>query len=156
MRVFITPIGSVHGGYAATMLDTVMGCAVHSRMKQGQGYTTLELKVSYHKAMTDKSGPVRAEGRVISVGRRAAFAEGKLFDKNGALLRDSHDNLFGVCPMSTTFDAAIPVRPTFGNRLQALPKRALIVGGLALIIAVAGILWILSPASSSSPPTMPM
>ncbi|HEY7978955.1 MAG TPA: PaaI family thioesterase [Rhizomicrobium sp.] len=79
------PIGSVHGGYAATILDTVMGCAVHSKMKPGQGYTTLELKVAYHKAMTDKSGPVRAEGRVISVGRRAAFAEAKLFDKSGAL-----------------------------------------------------------------------
>jgi uncharacterized protein (TIGR00369 family) len=79
------PIGSVHGGYAATLLDTVMGCAVHSRMKAGQGYTTLELKVAYHRALTDKSGPVRAEGRVVSLGRRAAFAEGRLFDKDGTL-----------------------------------------------------------------------
>lgn len=79
------PIGSVHGGYAATLLDTVMGCAVHSRMKPGQGYTTLELKVAYHKALSDKSGPVRAEGRVLTLGKRAAFAEGKLFDKDGAL-----------------------------------------------------------------------
>jgi uncharacterized protein (TIGR00369 family) len=79
------PIGSVHGGYAATLLDTVTGCAVHSRLKAGQGYTTLELKVAYHRALTDKSGPVRAEGRVVSLGRRAGFAEGKLFDKNGVL-----------------------------------------------------------------------
>jgi len=79
------PIGTVHGGYAATLLDSAMGCAVHSRLKAGQGYTTLELKVAYHKAMTDTSGPVRAEGRVISLGRRAAFAEGKLFDKDGKL-----------------------------------------------------------------------
>ncbi len=79
------PIGSVHGGYAATLLDTVMGCAVHSRMKAGQGYTTLELKVAYHKPLTDKSGPVRAEGKVISLGRRAAFAEGRLLDKDGRL-----------------------------------------------------------------------
>jgi uncharacterized protein (TIGR00369 family) len=79
------PIGSVHGGYAATLLDTVMGCAVHSRMAAGQGYTTLELKVAYHRALKDTSGPVRAEGRVISLGKRAAFAEGKLFDKSGAL-----------------------------------------------------------------------
>jgi uncharacterized protein (TIGR00369 family) len=79
------PIGTVHGGYAATLLDSAMGCAVHSRLKAGQGYTTLELKVAYHKAMTDQSGPVRAEGRAISVGRRAAFAEGKLFDKDGKL-----------------------------------------------------------------------
>jgi len=83
-RVY-NPIGTVHGGYAATLLDSAMGCAVHSRLKAGQGYTTLELKIAYHKAMTDKSGPVRAEGRVISLGRRAAFAEGKLFDKDGKL-----------------------------------------------------------------------
>lgn len=76
------PIGTVHGGYAATLLDTVTGCAVHSRLKAGQGYTTLELKVAYHRALTDKSGPVRAEGRVVSLGRRAGFAEGKLFDKD--------------------------------------------------------------------------
>lgn len=79
------PIGSVHGGYAATLLDTVMGCAVHSKLEAGKGYTTLELKVAYHKAITERSGPVRAEGRVVSIGRRAAFAEGKLLDKNGAL-----------------------------------------------------------------------
>lgn len=79
------PIGSVHGGYAATLLDSAMGCAVHTRMKPGQGYTTLELKVAYHRAMSDQSGPVRAEGKVISLGRRAAFAEGRLLDKDGKL-----------------------------------------------------------------------
>lgn len=79
------PIGSVHGGYAATLLDTVMGCAVHSKLQPGQRYTTLELKVAYHRALTRDSGPVRAEGRTISFGKRAAFAEGKLFDKDGAL-----------------------------------------------------------------------
>jgi uncharacterized protein (TIGR00369 family) len=79
------PIGTVHGGYAATLLDSAMGCAVHTRIKAGQGYTTLELKVAYHRALTDQSGPVRAEGRVISFGRRAAFAEGQLFDKDGKL-----------------------------------------------------------------------
>jgi uncharacterized protein (TIGR00369 family) len=84
-KTVYNPIGSVHGGYAATMLDTVMGCAVHSRLKAGQGYTTLELKVAYHKALSAESGPVRAEGRVVSLGRRAGFAEGRLFDKNGAL-----------------------------------------------------------------------
>lgn len=82
---FYNPLGSVHGGYAATMLDTVMGCAVHSRMRPGQSYTTLELKVAYHKAMTDRSGPVRAEGKLVSLGGRAAFAEGWIFDKDGRL-----------------------------------------------------------------------
>jgi uncharacterized protein (TIGR00369 family) len=84
-KAVYNPIGSVHGGYAATLLDTVTGCAVHSRLKAGQRYTTLELKVAYHRALTDASGPVRAEGRVVSFGRRAAFAEGKLLDKAGNL-----------------------------------------------------------------------
>ena len=78
-RVY-NPIGTVHGGYAATLLDSACGCAVHSRLSAGQGYTTLELKVAYHRALTSESGPVRAEGKVISMGRRAAFAEATLVD----------------------------------------------------------------------------
>lgn len=74
------PIGTVHGGYAATLLDSACGCAVHSRLTAGQGYTTLELKVAYHKAMTADTGPVRAEGRVVTLGRRAAFAEARRRD----------------------------------------------------------------------------
>jgi uncharacterized protein (TIGR00369 family) len=79
------PLGVVHGGYAATLLDTVMGCAVHSCIKAGERYTTLELKIAYHRALAEASGPVRAEGRVVSAGKRAAFAEGKLLDKDGRL-----------------------------------------------------------------------
>src|SRR5712664_2054946 len=79
------PIGSVHGGYAATLLDSACGCAVHSRLTPTQGYTTLELKVAYHKAITAKTGPLRAEGQVLSMGRRAAFAEGRITDANGTL-----------------------------------------------------------------------
>jgi uncharacterized protein (TIGR00369 family) len=79
------PIGTVHGGYAATLLDSAVGCAVHSVLKAGQGYTTLELKVAYHRPMTKDTGPVRAEGKVIQVGRRAAFAEGRLTDLQGRL-----------------------------------------------------------------------
>ncbi len=80
------PIGSIHGGYAATLLDSCMGCAVHTTLPAGMGYTTLELKVSYLRAMTMETGIVRAEGRIISSGRRAAFAEGSLTDRNGRLL----------------------------------------------------------------------
>jgi uncharacterized protein (TIGR00369 family) len=79
------PLGTVHGGYAATMLDSAVGCAVHSKLKAGQGFTTLELKVAYHKAMTKDTGPVQAEGWVISLGRRAAFAEGRIIDAEGRL-----------------------------------------------------------------------
>jgi uncharacterized protein (TIGR00369 family) len=79
------PIGVVHGGYAATLLDSACGCAVHSRLSAQQAYTTLELKVSYHKAITTETGPLRAEGRVITVGRRAAFAEASLKDGEGRI-----------------------------------------------------------------------
>ena len=79
------PIGTVHGGYAATLLDSACGCAVHSRLTASQAYTTLDLKVAYHKPITKDTGLLRAEGRVLSFGRRAAFAEAKLIDKNGNL-----------------------------------------------------------------------
>jgi uncharacterized protein (TIGR00369 family) len=77
------PIGTVHGGYAATLLDSACGCAVHSRLDATQAYTTLELKVSYLKPITRDTGPLRAEGRVVGIGRRAAFAEATLADSTG-------------------------------------------------------------------------
>ncbi len=77
------PLGTVHGGYLATLLDSALGCAVHSSLKAGLAYTTLELKVSYLRAMTAATGPVKAEGRVIQTGRRAAFAEGEIKDAQG-------------------------------------------------------------------------
>jgi uncharacterized protein (TIGR00369 family) len=87
------PIGSVHGGYAATLLDSASGCAVHSRLSATQGYTTLELKISYHRPPSDTSGLVRAEGRLLSFGRRAAFAEGKLLDAEGRLCASATSTL---------------------------------------------------------------
>src|SRR3569833_2067966 len=80
------PIGSVHGGYAATLLDSAMGLAVHSMCPQGMGYTTLEFKVSFIKGMTKDSGPVRTEGKTLSFGRRAATAEARITDNEGRLL----------------------------------------------------------------------
>jgi uncharacterized protein (TIGR00369 family) len=74
-------------------LDSACGCAVHSRLRPGQGYTTLELKVAYHKAMTDQTGPVRAEGRVISMGGRAAFAEAALKGADGKLYASATSTL---------------------------------------------------------------
>ncbi len=87
------PLGTVHGGYAASLLDSACGCAVHSKLGAGDSYTTLELKVAYHKAMTATTGRVRAEGRVLSFGRRVAFAEGKLLDKDGRLLASATSTL---------------------------------------------------------------
>ena len=80
------PIGSVHGGYAATLLDSAMGLAVHTALPAGTGYTTLEFKVSFIKGMTEDTGPVRTEGRTLSVGRRAATAEARITDAKGRLL----------------------------------------------------------------------
>lgn len=87
------PIGSVHGGYAATLLDSACGCAVHSRLSPTQGYTTLELKVAYHKAINKDSGLLRAEGKVLSMGRRAAFAEARLIDAQGRLYASATSTL---------------------------------------------------------------
>ncbi|HKU39050.1 MAG TPA: PaaI family thioesterase [Polyangiales bacterium] len=79
------PIGSVHGGYAAALLDSACGCAVHTKLSATQAYTTLEIKVAYHRAITRDTKRLRAEGRVVSIGRRAAFAEGTLKDDEGKL-----------------------------------------------------------------------
>jgi uncharacterized protein (TIGR00369 family) len=80
------PIGSVHGGYAAILLDSAMGLAVHSTLPAGTGYTTLEFKISFIKGMSKDSGTVRTEGRTLSVGRRAATAEARITDAKGRLL----------------------------------------------------------------------
>jgi uncharacterized protein (TIGR00369 family) len=80
------PIGSVHGSYAAALLDSAMGLAVHSMLPAGTGYTTLEFKISFIRGMTEDTGPVRSEGRTLNVGRRAATAEGRITDAKGRLL----------------------------------------------------------------------
>lgn len=77
------PMGSVHGGYFCTLLDSAVGCAIMSSLPKGMGYTTLELKVNLIRALTDKSGPVRAEGKVIQVGNRVGVAEGRIIDAEG-------------------------------------------------------------------------
>ena len=80
------PIGSVHGGYAATLLDSAMGLAIHSTLPPGMGYTTLEFKVSFMRGMSTESGTVRTEGKVQNAGRRVAMAEASIFDAKGRVL----------------------------------------------------------------------
>ena len=81
------PIGSVHGGFAATLLDSAMGCAVQSTLPAGTGYTTLELSVNYVRPMSEDTGRVRVEGTLVHGGRRMATAEGRLFSvESGKLL----------------------------------------------------------------------
>ncbi len=84
-RNHYNPFGLVHGGYTATMLDSACGCAVMSRLSASQSNATLELKVSYHKAITDETGLLRAEGCVVTMGRRIAFVEARLTDADGRL-----------------------------------------------------------------------
>jgi uncharacterized protein (TIGR00369 family) len=79
------PIGVVHGGLAATLLDSAMGCAVHSTLPAGAGYTTLEVKVNFVRPLTAETGRVRCEARVIHVGGRTATAEGRVVDEAGKL-----------------------------------------------------------------------
>lgn len=80
------PIGMVHGGVAATMLDSVVGCAVHTTLPAGVGYSSVELKVSYLRAIHAGRGEIRATGRVVKEGSRIAFAEGEIRDAEGKLL----------------------------------------------------------------------
>ena len=92
------PMGTVHGGYAATLLDSACGIATHSKLAPGQTYTTLELKVAYHRAMSASTGPVRAVGSVITFGRRVAFAEARLTDDQGRLLASATSTLLITTP----------------------------------------------------------
>ncbi|KND26578.1 PaaI family thioesterase [Streptomyces anulatus] len=83
---FANPLGTVHGGIAATLLDSVMGCAVHTTLPAGAGYTTLELKVNYIRTARTDGQKLTAEGTVIHAGRRVATAEGKVLDEQGKLI----------------------------------------------------------------------
>lgn len=79
------PIGVVHGGLACTLCDSAMGCAVHSMLPAGVGYTTLELKVNFIRPLTSETGLVRCVGTIIHVGGRIATAEARIFDAAGTL-----------------------------------------------------------------------
>ena len=79
------PLGIVHGGWFATLLDSAVGCAVHSTLPAGKGYTTLELKVNMLRAINEQIPLVRAEGRLIHAGRQVATAEGRIVGPDGKL-----------------------------------------------------------------------
>jgi uncharacterized protein (TIGR00369 family) len=87
------PIGVVHGGLVCTLLDTVAGCAVHTTLPAGMGYTSIELKVSYLRAVQATSGPLTAIGQVIKPGRRVAFAEGEVLDATGKTVATASSSL---------------------------------------------------------------
>lgn len=81
----LNPLGTIHGGWFATLLDSALGCAVHTMMPAGRGYTTAELGVNLVKALTPKVQRVRAEGKVIHCGRQLATAEARLVGADGTL-----------------------------------------------------------------------
>lgn len=79
------PLGSVHGGWISTLLDSAVACAVHSTLPPGQIYTTLDLQVRFVRAVLATSGRLRAEGKVVHAGKRVATAEGRLISVDGTL-----------------------------------------------------------------------
>lgn len=107
-RSVYNPLGAVHGGYAATLLDSACGIATHSTLGAGRGHTTLELKVSYLRGLTEDSGTVRATGRVLTSGRRVAFAEAELHDGQGRL-----------CATATSTLLVFDVEPAKPGALQS-------------------------------------
>jgi uncharacterized protein (TIGR00369 family) len=82
----LNPVGTVHGGFAATLLDSCMGLAVQSTLEKGTGQTTLEFKISLVRPITPETGTIRAEGTVLSRGRRIGTAEGRITDSHDRLL----------------------------------------------------------------------
>jgi uncharacterized protein (TIGR00369 family) len=82
----LNPMGVVHGGYAATLLDSCMTCAIQSTLKPGFATTTLDISVRYTKAATPRSGALRAEGKTVHVGKQFGTAEGRLTDGQGRVI----------------------------------------------------------------------
>ena len=87
------PMGTVHGGFVATMLDFACGYAVLSKLAAGQSFTTIELKIAYHRAITRETGVLRAEGKIITSGRRVAFTEARLVDLAGKIYASATSSL---------------------------------------------------------------
>jgi uncharacterized protein (TIGR00369 family) len=87
------PVGAIHGGLVCTLLDSATGCAVHSTLPRGKGYTSIEIKVNYLKAVRPSSGPLTATGTVVKSGSRLGFAEGVVTDASGAIVATATSTL---------------------------------------------------------------
>ena len=97
-RAHYNPMGIVHGGWFATLLDSCVGCAVHSALPAGRAYSTVELKVNLVRALSDKVPLVRAEGRLIHLGRSLATADGRLVGHDGKLYAHASTTCFVFDP----------------------------------------------------------
>jgi uncharacterized protein (TIGR00369 family) len=98
----LNPLGIVHGGYALTLLDSCTGCAAHTTLPAGVGYTTLETKGNFVRAITPQTGVLRAEGRVVAQGRTVITAEGKITDAAGKLYAHGTSTLLVLRPEKKT------------------------------------------------------
>ncbi len=96
----LNPIGTMHGGVIATLLDTVAACSVHTTLDQGIAYTSLDLSTRFIRPVTVATGRIRAEGSVMSRGSRTATAEARLFDARDRLLAHATSTCL-VCPLAT-------------------------------------------------------
>jgi uncharacterized protein (TIGR00369 family) len=94
----LNPLGSVHGGWAMTLIDSATGCALHTQLHAGSGYTTVETKVNMTRAIHARDGTVRCEGRVLSHGRQIATAEARLLSEQGKLLAHGTSTLIILHP----------------------------------------------------------
>jgi len=94
----LNPLGAVHGGYALTLIDSACGCAVHSELDAGVGYTTVETKVNFTRPIDPNGGPIRCEGRVLSRGRSIATSEAYLRTAEGKLLAHGTSTLIIFAP----------------------------------------------------------
>ena len=82
---FYNPLGTIHGGFITTLLDSAMACAIHSTLEAGKGSTSVEIKVNFARPIYEKTGMLRAVGEIVNVGRQIASAEGRLIDAHGKL-----------------------------------------------------------------------
>ena len=92
------PIGTVHGGLACTLLDTIVGCAAQTTLPAGTGYTSIDINVSYLRTILDTSGPLIATGQVTKTGSRVIFAEGSIVDNQGRLVATATSSLLVIAP----------------------------------------------------------
>ncbi len=99
---FSNPMGMVHGGWIGLLLDTVMGCAVHSALAPGQSYATIEMKTVFVRPVVEATGELRAEGVLLHAGARVASSEGKIFDAAGKLIAHGSETCSIFAPRPKT------------------------------------------------------
>ena len=139
----------MHGGIAATLLDSVMGCCIHTTLKAGIGYTTVEIKVNYVRAMTDKTGPVRAEGKVINVGSRIATSEGRLVRRRRQAAGARHHDLPDL-PDVTARREEVDALPSRHAADAAAEQRILRLSiGVTVVVSLFGVVFGLLSGSLS-------